>query len=237
MVVTLSRTVADRLVGAGRVPAARIMPLFHPDLHYESPSSVRQRMAGDPLRLLFFGRILKYKGLPLLIDAVEKLRAEGVSIQLGVAGAGNIRHERSRLEALRAEIINRWIADREIGPLLARYDAVALSHIEASQSGVAAMAFGHRMPVVAPPVGGLVEQVEDGRTGILAQRPSGASLADAIRRLALDTNLYNSMSHNLATTADGRSMRRFVAQLADVIHGGPAGVTQTAVPPSATHCA
>jgi glycosyltransferase involved in cell wall biosynthesis len=85
------------------------MPLFHPDLHYESSSSVRRRAVGDPLRLLFFGRILKYKGLPLLIDAVEKLRAEGVPVHLGVAGTGNIRHERSRLEALQAEVVNRWI--------------------------------------------------------------------------------------------------------------------------------
>ncbi len=237
MVVTLSRTVADRLVGTRRASAARVMPLFHPDLHYESSSSVRRRTVGDPLRLLFFGRILKYKGLPLLIDAVEKLRAEGVPVHLGVAGTGNIRHERSRLEALQAEVVNRWIGDHEVGPLLARYDAVALSHIEASQSGVAAMAFGHRMPVVAAPVGGLVEQVEDGRTGILAQRLSGASLADAIRRLTLDTNLYNSISRDLAATADSRSMRRFVTDLAEVIRGGPAGAAPRGVTIPATHSA
>jgi len=127
--------------------------------------------------------------------------------------------------------------DHEVGPLLARYDAVALSHIEGSQSGVAAMAFGHRMPVVAAPVGGLVEQVEDGRTGILAQRPSGASLAAAIRRLTLDTNLYNSISRDLAATADGRSMRRFVTDLADVIRGGPAGAAPRGVTIPVTHSA
>jgi len=201
-------------VGAHRTPAARIVCLFHPDLHYGGAPAARQRRAGDPLRVLFFGRILKYKGLPLLMDAVERLRADGLAVQLGVAGAGNIGAERGRLAALRAEVINRWIADHEVGPLFARYDAVALSHIEASQSGVAATAYGHRLPVVAVPVGGLVEQVADGRTGVLARRPSVASLADAIRKLTLDTTLYNAISRDLVATADDRSMSRFVAELA-----------------------
>jgi glycosyltransferase involved in cell wall biosynthesis len=219
MVITLSKAVADRLVASCRVPAARIACLFHPDLHYGSTLGVRRRSVGDPLRLLFFGRVLKYKGLPLLIDVVEKLRAEGLCVHLGVAGAGNLGSERRRLEALQAEVINRWIDDCEVGPLLARYDAVALSHVEASQSGVASAAFGSRMPVVAMPVGGLAEQVVDGRTGVLALRPSHEFLADAIRKLALDTALFNSISDSLAATAADRSMQRFVAELANLVVG------------------
>lgn len=221
-VITLSHAVTDRLVQTHRVPAERIVSLFHPDLLYGDAPAVRQRRTGSPLRLLFFGRIFKYKGLPLLLDAVEALRAEGLAVQLGVAGTGNIGRQRGRLAALSAEIINRWVEDDEIAPLFARYDAVALSHIEASQSGVAAIAFGNRMPVVAVPAGGLVEQVDHGRTGILAQQSSAASFAEAIRRLALDTSLYNSISTTLATTAADRSMHRFVTELTKVIAGAPA---------------
>lgn len=221
-VITLSHAVTDRLVQTHRVPAERIVSLFHPDLLYGDAPAVRQRRTGSPLRLLFFGRIFKYKGLPLLLDAVEALRAEGLAVQLGVAGTGNIGRQRGRLAALSAEIINRWVEDNEIAPLFARYDAVALSHIEASQSGVAAIAFGNRMPVVAVPVGGLVEQVDHGRTGILAQQSSAASFAEAIRRLALDTSLYNSISTTLATTAADRSMHRFVTELTKVIAGASA---------------
>jgi len=151
LVITLSRTVADRLVSAHRVPVDRVLSLFHPDLHYTNAVLHRSRDRTRPLRLLFFGRILKYKGLPFLLDAVELLRREGLRIELGVAGAGNLDTERARLSALGAEVINRWIDDDEVGPLLARYDALALSHIEASQSGVAATAFGNCMPVVGMP--------------------------------------------------------------------------------------
>lgn len=219
VVITLSRAVAHHLVSTRRVSAARVVPLFHPDLHYAACPVARHRMNGDPLRLLFFGRILKYKGLPLVIDAVERLRAEGIPVQLGIAGVGNIGVQRSRLEALQAEVVNRWIEDHEVGPLLARYDCVVLSHIEASQSGVAAAAFGTCMPVVAAPVGGLVEQVVDGQTGVLAQGLSTASIADAIRKLVLGPALYNSISQHLAATAGDRSMQRFVAELAGVIAG------------------
>ena len=217
LIVTLSRAVAERLKEAGRTPPSRIAALFHPDLQYGRAPGARRRRVGEPLRLLFFGRMLKYKGLPLLIEAVEKLRAEGVEVRLGVAGTGNIDNERGKLSALQAEVINRWIEDDEVGPLFARYDAVAVSHIEASQSGVAATAFGSRMPVVATPVGGLIEQVVAGRTGLLAQRADAASLADCIRRLARDPALYDTISQTLADTGPDRSMGRFVAELATLV--------------------
>ncbi|CAN0506422.1 unnamed protein product [Phaeothamnion confervicola] len=141
------------------------------------------------------------------------LRAEGIHVRLGVAGAGDIDDMRERLAALDAEVINRWLDDREIAPLLARYDAMALPYIEASQSGVAAVAFGGCMPVVAMPSGGLGEQVIEGRTGVLAQEVTATSFADAIRRLATDRPLYRQISRCLKETAQDRSMHTFIARL------------------------
>ncbi len=216
LVVTLSRAVADKLV-AMEVPRERLLPLFHPDLTYGGAPEPRQRTGGTPLRLLFFGRIMKYKGLPLLIDAVEALQAQGVAVRLGVAGSGDLGPERARLTRLGAEVVNRWLDDHEIGPLLARYDAIALPHIEASQSGVAATAFGRGLPVVAMPVGGIGEQVIDGETGALAADESAGALAAAIRRLATDAALYNRISAHLCHTAADRSMASFVARIVAAI--------------------
>ena len=159
LVITLSRTVADRLLTIEHIPPERILPLFHPNLLFGSALANRVRDPKRPLKVLFFGRIMKYKGLPQLIEALEMLAAEGVHVHLGVAGEGNIAKEAPRLAALGAEIINRWVEEDEVGPLLARYDALVLSHIEASQSGVAATAHGNCMPVVGMPVGGISEQI------------------------------------------------------------------------------
>jgi glycosyltransferase involved in cell wall biosynthesis len=209
-VITLSRHVAGQLRDRGLVPTERTAQLFLPDLSYGTRNAVRTRPDRCPLKLLFFGRILKYKGLSLLLDALEMLRAEGIAIELGVVGAGDLGAERARLEALGAEIINRWIADDEIGSLLARYEAMVLPHIECSQSAVAATAFGSGMPVVGMPVGGIAEQIIDGRTGVLAQQVTARSLADAVRKLATDAGLYRAISSHLQATSERRSMHRFL---------------------------
>ena len=192
-------------------------PLFHPDLTYGSRPVTRERAVGAPLKLLFFGRILKYKGLPLLLSAVELLLREGLAIKIGVVGEGNLRPQRGLLSSLGAEVINRWLDDHEVAPLLARYDAMALSHIEATQSGVAAVAFGNCMPVIGMPAGGIAEQIVDGRTGVLAGQITARSLADAIHRLATDANLYRQISQHLAATAQDRSARQFISSVVRII--------------------
>jgi glycosyltransferase involved in cell wall biosynthesis len=209
-VVTLSHAVADQLINTDTVRPEKILTLFHPDLHYGGSSTARKRNLSAPLRLLFFGRILKYKGLTVLIDAIEMLRREGIEIRLGVAGIGDIRKDRLRLTELGAEVINRWVDDAEMSPLFARYDAVALPYIEASQSGVAAIAFGNGLPAVGAPAGGIPEQIIDRQTGVLAKTNSARGLADAIKILATDAELYDTISANLTATVGERSMQRFV---------------------------
>lgn len=216
LVVTLSRSVADDLIRRQGVDERKVLPLFHPDLRFGSSQRPRVRPADSPLRLLFLGRILAYKNLPLLVEAVELLKAEGVPIRLGVAGSGSIDGLQSRLDSLEAEVINRWIDDEEISLLTARYDAVVLPYVEASQSGVAAVAFGNCMPVVALRAGGLGEQVISGKTGLLANQMSARALADAIRELALDRACYSRISEYLSETAGERSMRAFIGRVMEL---------------------
>jgi glycosyltransferase involved in cell wall biosynthesis len=217
LIITLSRAVAERLIGQKTVESSRILPMFHPDLSYGASLANRQLDPMQPFRVLFFGRIMAYKGLPLLIDAVETLLKQGFSIKLGVAGSGPLGSLRRRLEAIGAEIDNRWIPDHEVGRYLARYDAMVCSHLEASQSGVAAAAFGSNMPVIAMPIGGLTEQVIDQKTGILARRMTAISLADAIQRLAVLPGLYDGISASLTASSQDRSMDRFLNELIDEI--------------------
>lgn len=214
-VLALSRTVAERLARQHGIGRDRLSELFHPDLEGGDDHGSRRRhlSTGRPFRVLFFGRIMAYKGLDLLIDAVARLRAGGIAVELGVAGEGRLGEAKARLEAVGAEVINRWLEPAEVAPLLARYDAMVCSHVEASQSGVAALAFGNGLPVVATPVGGVREQVVTGVTGILADDVTAASLARAIRELASCPALYDGIVRNLAATSESRSMDRFLARL------------------------
>src|SRR5262249_11346210 len=145
----------------------RISVLFHPDLSYgDVQNSYR---SGGPLRLLFFGRLLPYKGLDLFLDALEILRSEGTSFSAGIFGTGDVSAYRTRTRTLGVEVEDRWIPTEEIAAIFSRHDVVVLCHTVASQSGIIAAAHGASLPVIVPPVGGLTEQVVPGITGLVAK--------------------------------------------------------------------
>ena len=61
---------------------------------------------------MFIGRILPYKGLGLLVDAVESLRRDRLPLELGIFGRGKIEPSLlRRLSKLGAEVVNRWLYD------------------------------------------------------------------------------------------------------------------------------
>ena len=209
VIFTLSASVASRLAATG---TDKIVKLFLPDFGYGPQAARGIRKSGEPFRVAFLGRILPYKGLPLFVAMAERLRGSGIAIALGVFGEGNLGSSAARLAALGAEVVNRWLSEQEIADILARHDALVLSHMEASQSGVAASAFGSGIPVVATPVGGLVEQVRDGINGVLAARADPEALAEAVMRLIGDPALCARISAQNAAVGQDHSMARFVEQ-------------------------
>lgn len=213
-IVTLSRSVASTLAGWRGIASERIVPLFLPDLVHEAPAREAKVSPTGSFRLLHFGRLLKYKGLDLLLDALEVFARSGTRVALTVAGAGGIpASTRSRLARLEAAVINRWISDAEIGPLFNRHDALVVSHLECSQSGTAAAAFGSGLPVVAVPTGGLAEQVIDGKTGVVASAATADALASAIRTIVGDPKLHSAICANLLASKTERSTKLFLDNL------------------------
>jgi glycosyltransferase involved in cell wall biosynthesis len=201
-VITLSPWVKTQLVKRGAASAERTRTLFMPDISYpnltaQGGKKVRWRKAGQPLRILFFGRMLKYKGLSTFIDALELLAADSIPIEISVCGEGDISQELGRLARLRAAVLNRWLSDDEVGELMHQHDVAVLTHIEASQSGIIAAAMGTGLPVIATPVGGLADQVESRGAGLVSARSDPQAVAECIRSLALDCELYNSIVNRM----------------------------------------
>lgn len=211
-IITLSDHVAQQIRESNPDLASRIIPLFHPNLTSQTSTTPNPPALDEPFRILFLGRIMKYKGLPLLIDAVEKLMEQGHKIQLGVFGEGDLGASAKRLKEIGAEVQNKWLNHDEIADVLGRYHAVALSHLEASQSGVLALAHGVNLPVVATPVGGLKEQIEHTTNGLLASEVNAAALSAALRELIENPDLYRSISRNIEKTQEGNSAKRFLEE-------------------------
>lgn len=181
-VVALSHYVAGLLVAQRLVNPSRLIVLTHPPFVF-GPKPLSPRAHGGPLRLLCFGRLLPYKGLDLLAEAMRQL-GSGRDWELRVVGSGSETEELDRLRALPGVMVeNRWVPEDEIGALIAWADAVVLPYREASQSGIAPAAIAAGRFVVATRVGGLEEQLGHERLAILCD-PDAASIAGALCRLA-----------------------------------------------------
>ena len=216
-VIACSSHVAEALAQRhGRLPLAT---LFHPpfDFGVAAPSSPRQAPR-TPLRLLFFGRILPYKGLPLLIEAHRLLRAGGMDCSLTIAGEGSL--DGLPAEAPGVTLVNRWIDEAEIPAFLREADILVAPYVEASQSGVIAAALAAALPVVATPVGGLVEQVRHRETGMIAEAVSASAIADAIRALGAEPALYARCSAGALKLAAETSWPDFIERLKGALSQG-----------------
>ncbi len=214
--LTLSSAVTEQLILKNHLDPALVTTLFHPNLAMPDKAasqSISQIGLQKPWRLLFLGRINSYKGLPLLIDAVEQLKHQGRNIDLTVMGEGNIGADLARLNRLGALVINRWLQSDEIAAAFDGNDLVVLPYVEASQSGIVAMAHGRSLPVVVTPVGGLKEQVEHRVTGIVTSHVSSASVAEAISNVFETPGLLSQMRMSIKKLRMSRHPVRFVSEL------------------------
>lgn len=176
-------------------PADRIWTVPHGSLDFGIPNRIRTRDPARPIRLLFLGRILPYKGLGLLLEACEVLRREGVAFELAVVGSGSVSDHAEAIARIGPVTLNnRWLTEAELGGALDQGDIVVLPYVEASQSGIAAAALTAGVPIVATPVGGLTEQVDHGRTGLVCSAVTAEALAASIKALAGDPDLYAACS-------------------------------------------
>lgn len=133
--------------------------------------------------LLFFGRIVPYKGIEILLEAYRQLR-QGRSARLLLAGEGDLSPYASALAGLPdVEIINRWIGEQEIAEIFSRAHLVVLPYTSASQSGVIPVAASLGLPVLATRTGGIPGQLEHGKTGWLVEPGSAPALLDGMRHL------------------------------------------------------
>jgi glycosyltransferase involved in cell wall biosynthesis len=183
-IAALSTHVGERLIAQGLAErkGRALIRISHPPLPYDAPS---RQDSGGPLHLLFFGRLLPYKGLDLLEEALTILgRRDDMAVRVIGAGPESPVLERLRTHAC-VTVENRWVAEDEVGTVIAWADALVLPYREASQSGIAAVALAAGRAVVATEVGGLREQLGAEGAAILCP-PTPSDIAAAIHRILTD---------------------------------------------------
>jgi len=146
--------------------------------------------------VLFFGRIMKYKGLDVLIKSFPLIASEIPDIKIIIAGRGNdfSMYESMMEDRSRFEVHHRFIANVEVPKFFRRASLVVLPYTEASQSGIIPIAYSFGKPVVVTDVGSIPEVVEEGKTGLVIPPGNPEALARAIVSLLKDPKRRREMA-------------------------------------------
>ncbi len=148
-----------------------------------------------PLKILFLGRINKYKGLNLVLEAFDHLSKE-TDIQLTIAGEWQM--AKPKLIDDRISIIDNWISEEVIRNLIQSHHFLILPYIEASQSGIFTIGVDSRIPMIITSVGGLVEQSKD--RPHISINTNSVSVKETIIELYKDPNIYIGLKQKLNKT-------------------------------------
>jgi glycosyltransferase involved in cell wall biosynthesis len=216
---TMSKYCADILIGKWGIPPRRIIQIRHGMLQRPEvrvPPAERARLRH---RLLFFGRVEPYKGLEILVKAFRIAKSSCPGLTLTIAGRGDLGAFRREVDG-QPEIscLNRYLSEYEVAELFSHHGVCLLPYTQATQSGVVALALGHGVPVIASRLGGLPEQVLNGRTGLLIAPANVEELSQAILDIAGNEEMAAQMAEETAVFADksfgwGEIMRSFLLQL------------------------
>lgn len=138
--------------------------------------------------LLFFGFVREYKGLHVLLDALPQIRKRLPDVRLVIAGEAYDDPERYR-SLIREHGLNdvvHWhdgyVPSEDVPAYFSAADLVVQPYVNATQSGVAQIAFHFETPMVVTDVGGLSEVVPDEVAGLVVPPESPDALATAITR-------------------------------------------------------
>ena len=105
--------------------------------------------------VLLFGRLEPYKGIDVLVRAMRHVWIERPEVGLVVAGVGPAAELVPRDS--RIDLRHEYVPEDELDALLGTASLVVLPYVQASQSGVGALALGRGVPTIVSDVGALDE--------------------------------------------------------------------------------
>lgn len=161
----------------------------------------RHRLAGQFV-VGVVGRIkLVRKGQEVLVRATALLRARGLNIRALIVGApfpGNEAHlEQIQTLVRELGVVEQVVFTGEMAdprPAYAGMDVLAMTSAQPEPfGGVVSEAMSLGLPVVATNIGGSLDQVVDGVTGLLVPPGDAEALAAALARLMADAGLRERM--------------------------------------------
>lgn len=157
----------------------------------------------EPFLVLFVGRHIERKGLEFLIQAAAHL--DPAQFQIRIVGHGDLTQQLKDLAERLCTHQVVFTGKLSTAELTAEYRAAhafvlpAIVDSKGDTEGLGVVlieAIESGLPVIASNVGGIIDVIQDGHTGILVPQRDANALAQAIQRLASDSQLAKNLVRN-----------------------------------------
>lgn len=198
--ILVHSTIAETDLAAGGIAKSKLARIHHGNYlkfcrDADLPNDEAKRLLGLPSSagvLLFFGTILPYKGLDILLKAFSLMSSQRSDLYLVIAGEPledftPYRRDIERFDLGRRTILDlRYVPFDEFQKYFRSADVVVFPYRNIYQSGVLQLAYGFGRPVAATNVGGLGELIAEDGTGAVAPADDPRGLAEVVLRLLSD---------------------------------------------------
>lgn len=205
------------------IPDAKIINDEHP-IYEQFCTNISRKEACEVLNIdknkrniLFFGLIREYKGLDLLIEAMNFLDN---NYQLIIAGESYVNFEKYQYLIDKSElkenikVFERYIREDEVSTFFKASDLLVLPYRSATQSGVLAVAYQLEKPIVSTNVGALGTSIKKANTGFVVENISAESIAKGIESFFSKENIEDYLN-NIRSEKERLSWSSFTQRLID----------------------
>jgi glycosyltransferase involved in cell wall biosynthesis len=225
--ISLSSEMTEEFSRAG-VPFARVhvIPQSADVERFQPPTPDAKKQLRKKLGLsqtdlivIFTGRIVSYKGLPVLAHAWEEICRKRKDICLLIVGSGGVDIFNCESD-LKEYVVTHNMADRVLFPGAVRNveEYLKASDIYAFPTEneafplalLEAMACG--LPVVSTFVGGIRDILSPGKNGLMIDAGNQSQLQSALEKLLNDPTLRSTLGHAAVQTVHERYTRESVTQ-------------------------
>jgi glycosyltransferase involved in cell wall biosynthesis len=181
-ILALASRLSTRVISVSRAVAAHLPPGARNEVLYNAvdlpePDS-RAASKRGPVTVGFVGRLDRWKGIPVLLEAFRAARRDHPQARLLVVGDG------PEASLVGGEGVERLPFQRDLGAVWPRIDIAVVPSTEPDpfpRSVIEAMSWGK--PVVGSATGGIPEAIAHGETGLLFAPGSVSQLRDSLVRL------------------------------------------------------
>ena len=147
----------------------------------------------DDIDLLYYGKIRKYKGLDVFIEALTILEKENIKPKVKIVGGKDVLVVFPNIDYIPSNVeIEDFAENKKLISYIKKTKALVLPYHEATGTMAIGQAFYYETPVIATDVGCFPEYVGDG--GLICKHSDAKDLANTLKKFLGDKSLQDNLS-------------------------------------------